>query len=268
MARPQSKKKVIVRQTIIGGTAPLICIPLVAQDESRLLDQARAVVRTRPDLVEWRVDAYATVRHPVDCLSVLNPLRTILGDIPLIFTCRIEEEGGMQPVGQDTRMELITTAITSAMVDIVDIEMANAQPFIGTIRDAAVQHNVRLILSYHDFTQTPDASVIIDKLNQAETLGADIAKVAVMPNTYKDVLTLLAATLRARSETLTIPMITIAMAAEGGVTRMAGGLFGSDITFAAGSAVSAPGQIPIEELRRAMALLYLSDPPTDSSSRR
>ena len=51
-------------------------------------------------------------------------------------------------------------------------------------------------------------------------------------------------------------MITIAMGDGGRVTRLAGGLFGSDITFAAGEASSAPGQIPVAELRRAMALFY------------
>jgi 3-dehydroquinate dehydratase-1 len=51
-------------------------------------------------------------------------------------------------------------------------------------------------------------------------------------------------------------MVTMSMAREGVVTRMAGGLFGSDITFALGQASTAPGQIPIGDLRQAMALLY------------
>lgn len=77
-----------------------------------------------------------------------------------------------------------------------------------------------------------------------------------MPKGYQDVLTLLGATLKARSQALDIPLITISMAQEGLVSRMAGGLFGSDITFALGQASSAPGQIPIGELRQAMGLLY------------
>ena len=83
-------------------------------------------------------------------------------------------------------------------------------------------------------------------------MGADIAKVAVMPKNYKDVLVLLNATLKARTEHLEIPIITMSMGPEGGVTRLAGGLFGSDLTFAIGKEASAPGQIPIGELRQAM----------------
>jgi len=48
----------------------------------------------------------------------------------------------------------------------------------------------------------------------------------------------------------------MSMGPEGAVTRLAGGLFGSDITFAVGLQESAPGQIPIKELKRGMAPLY------------
>jgi 3-dehydroquinate dehydratase-1 len=48
----------------------------------------------------------------------------------------------------------------------------------------------------------------------------------------------------------------MSMGPEGGLTRVAGGLFGSDLTFAIGKEASAPGQIPIGELRQAMTVLY------------
>jgi 3-dehydroquinate dehydratase-1 len=41
----------------------------------------------------------------------------------------------------------------------------------------------------------------------------------------------------------------------GAVTRVAGGLFGSDLAFAVGTRPSAPGQIPLEELRRIEGIL-------------
>ncbi|UCH24013.1 MAG: type I 3-dehydroquinate dehydratase, partial [Deltaproteobacteria bacterium] len=48
----------------------------------------------------------------------------------------------------------------------------------------------------------------------------------------------------------------MSMGKLGIVTRIVGGLFGSDITFAIGKISSSPGQIPIEELRKAMAIIY------------
>lgn len=254
--RPQSKKPVKVGDIVIGGPNPLICIPLVAADKKQLLDQAASIMALSPDLVEWRVDGYKGIGEISDCLAALDALRSVIGTIPLIFTCRIEAEGGMQPLSQAARRRIIETAIQSNAIDLVDIELINEDEFIDAIRSAAGSHGVKQILSYHDFKKTPDEAVIIDKLKQAQTLGADIAKVALMPKGYEDVLTLLGATLKARSEALDIPLITISMAQEGLVTRMAGGLFGSDITFAIGQASSAPGQVPIGELRQAMGLLY------------
>jgi 3-dehydroquinate dehydratase I len=45
------------------------------------------------------------------------------------------------------------------------------------------------------------------------------------------------------------------MGGAGAVTRLAGGLFGSALSFAVGEQASAPGQWPIEELETALALL-------------
>jgi 3-dehydroquinate dehydratase-1 len=136
------------------------------------------------------------------------------------------------------------------------VELCNEPDFIDEIKKICQECGTKLILSYHNFDATPAEADIHDKLVQAQNAGADIAKLAVMPKDYGDVLTLLAATLRARTGAVKVPIITMSMGAEGGVTRVVGGLFGSDLTFAIGEASSAPGQIPIGELRQAMAVLY------------
>ena len=256
MVRLQSKTQVTVGDTVIGGPDPLICIPLVAADKKELLDQAARLLPLSPDIVEWRVDGYQEFENTEKCLVALDALRLAIGNIPLIFTCRIAAEGGLQPMASKNRLALIEAAIRSGGADIVDVELLNGEAFIDAVRRAARDKGVKLILSYHDFKKTPDEDGIVDKLVQAQTLGADIAKVAVMPTGYADVLTLLQATLNARTKVLTIPLITISMAHEGVISRIAGGLLGSDITFAIGPKSSAPGQIPIGDLRQAMSLLY------------
>jgi len=88
----------------------------------------------------------------------------------------------------------------------------------------------------------------------AEKLGADVAKVAVMPVNLDDVLTLLIAT-REASKNLSIPFISLSMGPYGALTRLFGWVFGSSLTFAVGAARSAPGQVPIEDLNTVLAIV-------------
>ena len=88
----------------------------------------------------------------------------------------------------------------------------------------------------------------------AERLGADVAKVAVMPTKVQDVLDLLAATDRAR-QTINIPLISMSMGGIGSLSRIMGWVYGSAATFAVGKSSSAPGQIAIEDLRSSLAIV-------------
>lgn len=250
------KNPVTVGNKVIGGSAPLICLPLVAAEKTVLLAQAERLKKLEPDLLEWRIDGYDAAGDIGACLEALAALKAVAGSIPLIFTCRIDAEGGLRQIPTAARLSLITAAVKTGKVDIVDIELCNEPAFVEQVRAVAEASSTRLMLSHHDFLQTPGEQIILDRLVEARQRGADIAKVAVMPKDFADVLTLLGATLKARTGVIDGPIVTIAMGSQGLVTRMAGGLFGSDITFAVGECASAPGQIPIDALRQAMGLLY------------
>jgi len=254
--RLQSDTKIAIRNKVIGGPDYLICVPLLAVEKSDLFKEAAAIKRLDPDLLEWRIDAYAHVQDIDDSLDTLAELRKQVHDTPLIFTCRIHSEGGLNKLTRDQRKCLLTETIKTGNLDIVDMELCNDADFIQSILETAKKYGVRVILSYHNFETTPGETFILETLLKAQDLGANIAKVAVMPKKYQDVLKLLNATLKAREQGLKIPAITISMGPHGRLSRIAGGLFGSDITFACGNSPSAPGQIPIEDLRQAMAALY------------
>jgi 3-dehydroquinate dehydratase-1 len=107
----------------------------------------------------------------------------------------------------------------------------------------------------HDFAQTPANDVLSGQIRAMRDLGADIAKLAVMPRTEDDVLRLLDVTICARREFPDLPLCTMSMGRLGSLTRVAGFLYGSDFAFAVGKEASAPGQIPIDDARRMTDLL-------------
>lgn len=243
--RSQAKRKVTVRNKIIGGERQLICVPLVAQELQDLLGQAKEAVSLNPDLLEWRADSYIALG---EIKKACRELRNVVNDIPLIFTLRHIKEGGAREISQDTRVKAIKGVIEEDLTDLVDIEIMNDKRFIAEIKNSIKKNNTKLILSYHNFQYTPSEEFIIAKLKEAETLGADIAKFTAMPNDYGDVLRIISATHTARKDVLEVPIITISMGNIGIISRIVGGYFGSDVTFAAGRVLSAPGQIKIEDL--------------------
>src|SRR5699024_6850728 len=105
--------------------------------------------------------------------------------------------------------------------------------------------------SYHNFSETPTMGTMMKKMKLAEEFGADIAKLAVMPHTKEDVFELLEAT-REFDKMLEIPMVTMSMGELGALSRVMGWTYGSSITFGVGVYSSAPGQIPVKQLKLAI----------------
>ncbi len=254
--RRQSRIQIEVGNVVIGGERPLVCLPLVAKLKGQLLQEAETLISMGPDLLEWRIDAYRDVENTQLCLDVLKELRSIAGTVPLIFTCRTDEEGGLRKIDKKKRLALFEAVAASGNVDLIDVELCNGKAFLEAVKKAAHANRILLIFSYHNFTDTPSESFMYSKLLEGQTAGADISKLAVMPHDPEDVLSLLNVTNRAEKKGVDIPVVTMAMGSLGVISRLAGGIFGSDITFAVGRKASAPGQLPIEDLRAGMNLLF------------
>jgi 3-dehydroquinate dehydratase-1 len=238
-----------------GGKKPLICTPLVGKTKEAILSELEKVVAKKPDLIEWRVDFFEGISDTEAVISVANIIKEIAGETPIIFTRRSHKEGG-EPISlsEDEVVALYLAICESKKVDFIDYELINKKEDISRLRRASAENRIKMIMSYHNFDFTPEAGTINQKFAEAELQGADVAKVAVMPNNLEDVLTLLSVTLAAKNK-LKIPLITMSMGKYGSLSRMFGGVFGSAVTFAVGEKSSAPGQIPIEDLKVVLDIL-------------
>ncbi|SNS81295.1 3-dehydroquinate dehydratase [Anaerovirgula multivorans] len=249
---------VVIKGRSIGGEKPQVCVPLVGKTEEELLREAEVIADIKPDLVEWRIDFFDDVEDIEKVIKVLEKIHNILSSYPMIFTCRAIEEGGYKEIDQSKRINLIQAVIATKLVDLVDIELINGADLIKEVLQQAHENHVKVIVSNHDFRKTPSKETIVERLVKAQEYGADIAKIAVMPTNERDVLTLLEATLEVKEKAANIPLITMSMSGKGVISRIAGGIFGSAVTFAAGKEASAPGQIAISRLRQAIDILYAS----------
>jgi 3-dehydroquinate dehydratase-1 len=246
------KPILIAGRPLADGVLPAICIPLVARTAPALVAEARSAREKRPHLLEWRMDFFEHIGDAPVVVELAATLRAVAG-VPLLATRRSQREGG-EPIALDEAQvaQLYAALCSARAADLVDVEMES--PLVRAMVDSARAHGIGSVLSFHDFQQTPPLEALLARYRQARDLGADVGKLAVMPRSKADVLVLLQATLLA-SESLDIPVAGMAMGALGAVSRVCGGVFGSALTFAVGQAASAPGQIPIEDLQAALAVL-------------
>jgi 3-dehydroquinate dehydratase I len=241
---------------LIGeGTQPLVCTPMVEKTKESIICELEKILLKSPDIIEWRADFFEDLADTEEVVTLGNKIKEITDDIPVIFTIRSIREGG-QPISLSDAeaIELKAAICKKTNIEYVDCELSNKREYIQYLREISKQSNTKIIGSFHNFQYTPSKEVLFTKLSEAEGYGMDAAKVAVMPKQLEDVLLLLSVTLEAKNK-LKIPVITMSMGELGAVTRMIGGIFGSSLTFAVGQSTSAPGQIPIEDLREIINIM-------------
>lgn len=232
----------------------LICVPLIGKTWMRYWVTPTAW--SMPALILSN-GALTTLPGQRDgqVMAALAEIRGALKALPLLFTFRSKKEGGETELSDEAYFALNREAARSGLVDVIDIELFNDEAQIRALVDDAHAAGVKVIMSNHDFHKTPAQEDIIYRLRRMQDLGADLPKIAVMPQSPQDVLTLLAATLTMKEKYATRPLITMSMGKSGGVSRVTGRLFGSAMTFGTVGQASAPGQIAIAKLREVMDTL-------------
>ena len=249
-------KTVTVRNVVIGKGAPKIIVSLMAKDIAMVKSEALTYREADFDILEWRVDHFADVSSIDAVLEAARTIRDVMSDKPLLFTFRSAKEGGEQALSVENYIALNRAAVDSGLVDMIDLELFTGDELVKATVEHAHAKNVFVIMSNHDFHKTPAAEEIVQRLRKMQELGADIPKIALMPQNKADVLTLLSATLEMQERYADRPIITMSMAKTGVISRLSGEVFGSAATFGAVKKASAPGQISVTDLRTVLTILH------------
>ncbi|MDD6212312.1 MAG: type I 3-dehydroquinate dehydratase [Clostridiales bacterium] len=245
-----------IRNLEVGAGNPKVIVPIVASTADGIVSQGKFLTAYTMDLVEWRVDFYEDVFDIPKVVETAAGLREALGEVPILFTFRTKKEGGEKDIDMETYQQLNLALIASGHVDAVDVEVFSGDDVVNNICNAAHAAGKKVVASNHDFHGTPSKDDLLYRLRKMQDLGADIPKIAVMPQSIGDVVTLLDATQTMATKYADRPIITMSMGSLGVITRIAGEAFGSSMTFGAVGQVSAPGQIPVEKLQAAMEILH------------
>lgn len=255
-----------IRTVVFGEGLPKICVPIVGTDQKEILSAASILKETPAHVAEWRADWFSGILDENgkpnlnEMTKILKQLREILGNMPLLFTFRTAAEGGEKHIDFQSYRALNLAAAGKGLADLTDVELFTAGEQAEQLVEELHSLGVKVIVSSHDFHKTPDAAILTDRLCAMRSIGADLPKIAVMPQCRKDVLTLLEATDKA-SSCLDCPIITMSMSGSGVISRLCGEIFGSAMTFGSAGKASAPGQMDVQDLSAVLELLHKSLQP-------
>ena len=249
---------ITVRGCPIGTGRPKVILPIVEESEAAILAQGRAFAALPADCVEFRADWFGDWRDAAALSRCLTGLREALGEKLLLVTLRTRAEGGRADASFPDYAAFCRRVWESGCADLLDLEFFTAGEALSGLIAQAHAHGAAVVCSSHDFAATPAQDEMVRRLCAMQAAGADLPKLAVMPRSRRDVLTLLAATAEMSERHPATPVITMSMGALGAVSRLCGEAMGSAMTFASAGKASAPGQIELEVLNPVLDRLALS----------
>lgn len=270
------------------GGLPAVAVSLTGPSLAQARTQARSAVVAGADVLELRVDlleeagalaapdpldAATAAAQVLECLRGLGEAIAADGadaGAPVLLTCRTAAEGGRAQL-DDAAYGALLRSVLDGLTDwaperrpaAIDVEVQR-----GCLPQVCAQAHalsIDVVASFHDFEATPADEALEEVLARMAREGADLAKIAVWPTSADDVACLLGVCARATAGAgersgLGVPVAAMSMGALGAVSRVAPA-FGSALTFAVvpdeqGQArASAPGQLPIQDVRRCLELL-------------
>lgn len=220
------------------GTAPRVAGVIVGSLDRGTISRARS---SGADLVELRLDTFKpALRSDLGYVSRGIERLNSFG-LPVILTIRSKKEGGGYEISDAERAGLFD-ALT-ARVQAVDIELGSKK-LAREVAAGAKRRRKKVIISYHNFTSTPFAGVLKDKVEKARGLGADIVKIAAAARAGAELKRLAGLLVNDKG------LIVIAMGEYGACSRVLFPALGSLITYGSLTTASAPGQPSVGELKK------------------
>jgi 3-dehydroquinate dehydratase-1 len=252
-------RTVTVKNVVIGTGRPKIIVPIAAKTSDDALAAAQRLAKEDAlDLIEFRVD-YLDIALDKACLTRLTlDVAKIAAAKPILVTFRTKAEGGATALDDASYAAFYSALLREGRADLIDVELMRDESIVRRLVDEAHRAGVGVVMSNHDFVATAATEELVARMRRMQDLDADILKIATMPTDAGDVLKLLSATWLMHSQYTDRPLITMAMAGQGVISRLSGELFGSAATFGMVGQASAPGQLDLHDLWTVLELISRS----------
>ncbi|MCR4611493.1 MAG: type I 3-dehydroquinate dehydratase [Lachnospiraceae bacterium] len=235
-----------VKNIDIENFKPIVCVPIVDNTVARSLETARVLALRKVPVIEWRLDYLKELNDKDAIINGLKEFSAICKDNVTIATIRTKAQGGLSSFNE-SEMELYLSLIANnKCVDFIDVEYFTYERPKKLI-DSLKSLGANVICSNHDFEETPEDEMILTLLEEMDCSACDGVKMAVMPSNSTDVTRFMDVCNSFAVETKKL-FISMSMGELGKVSRLAGNVTGSCITYGAYNKTSAPGQMDYKKL--------------------
>ncbi|MCH7386115.1 type I 3-dehydroquinate dehydratase [Acinetobacter modestus] len=225
-------------------------VPITAKTKEQAIAQAKVIAANQDaDLAEFRIDLLDFAADSKQVVALGHELKKILVNKPMIATIRTHNEGGKLTISDADYGKTYQAYLKQPFMDMLDLEMFRDQQVVKNTVKLAHDKKVLIVMSNHDFQKTPNEDEIVKRLLKQDELGADILKIAVMPQSKQDVFTLMNATLKVSQQSKK-PLLTMSMGKLGTISRIATANMGGSFSFGMIGEASAPGQIDVTKLKQ------------------
>lgn len=249
-------KSITVKNVTIGEGITKICVPLVAPTEFDIKRQIKDIAKSEADMVEFRADLFEECLDETELNKAMKLVREGLPDMPILFTFRSKSEGGDVETTVEEYKKLIMDAIESGYCDLVDVEFFKGNDLVSEIIEAAHAKGIYVIVSNHDFKTTIPMEQIVTRFKGIIDTGADIAKIAMMPEVDSQVVDMMQAAKELQECGNETPLIVISMGRLGVTSRTTGEMYGNAVTFGSVGNSSAPGQVEVTALKSQLEMIH------------
>jgi 3-dehydroquinate dehydratase-1 len=212
-------------------------IPLIAMSfgDKEIEEEVRQAHSRGLDVAELRIDTYGYT----DIQYVVDRVRSF-ASLPTIATIRVERERGHWTGTDAERLSLFKAVIPE--VHGIDVELSSAA-ILGEVVASAKAAGRVVIVSNHNFEETPSTTELVDLARQAENVGADYLKLSAMASSQEDIQRLAKFTIDHADQ----GVIVIGMGGHGSASRAFFPLLGSRLTYARSNLQTVSGQLPFDE---------------------
>ena len=225
---------------------PVVCVPVVDNTVERALQTAKVLALREVPVIEWRLDYLKELIDKDAVIAGLKELKEACKKTVTIATIRTKKQGG-QSNFNESEMELYLSLIANNnCVDFIDVEYYTYER-PRTMIESLKKLGANVICSEHNFDETSEDETMLNLLEEMECSECDAVKMAVMPKNSTDVARFMDVCNCFAKETKKL-FIAMSMGDIGKISRLAGVVTGSCLSFGSYNKSSAPGQMDYQKL--------------------